>query len=124
MKPTESYPTQLRRFLCQVLLPAVPRPVGWALGLIGFSALNLLFVEELWPHFPQAEKWFGLLLVSGLGTLPWLAAATAGRVQRRMRGLWWRGIWQLATIGTYVVAVLLSMLLFVGFLLLLANNQW
>ncbi|RFP64456.1 hypothetical protein D0N36_14150 [Hymenobacter lapidiphilus] len=109
MKKTESYPEQLCQFTLHVLLPAVPRLTWWVLGLIGFSGLNLLFSKELWPHFPRAANWFWFSMMPCLAVLPWLGAYTAKQLRQRVRQWWWRGLWQLATIGAYLVAIIGSL---------------
>ncbi|MBT9391717.1 hypothetical protein KLP40_00965 [Hymenobacter sp. NST-14] len=85
------------------------------------SWLNLIFLEELWPHHPLAESWFaGLLLACGFG-LPWLGAHTAQRVRPHLRQRCWRALWQLAACGAYAVAAMSTGLLALGLLLGLLN---
>ena len=121
MRPAETYSGQLRRFLWEVLWPVVPRVAWLVLGLTVFSWLNLVFLEELWPHYPLAETWFTGLLVGCLVLLLWLGAYTVRQVSRHVRRWWWRALWQLVTIGAYGVAGLWSVLIAIGVLGLLMN---
>ena len=112
---------QLWQFTRHVLLPAVPRLAWWALVLLLFSSLNLLFQRELWPHHPQAEEWFLVLLVAILAVLPWLVAYTAQRLTHQVRRWWWRGFWQLIAVGACVVAVVLPFIALIGTLISIAH---
>ncbi|SES94176.1 hypothetical protein [Hymenobacter actinosclerus] len=114
MKTTESYTAQLGQFIRYVLLPAVPRLAWWALGLLGFSWLNLLLLAELWPHHPQAETWFAAGFMLCLALLPWLGVYTAQRLISRVRRWWWRSFWRLVTIGGYLAGVVALFALLIG----------
>ncbi|MFD2786597.1 hypothetical protein [Hymenobacter rubripertinctus] len=122
MRPAESYSGQLWQFTREVLLPAVPRLAWLVLGVMMFSGLNLLFLAELWPHFPQAETWFIVPLMAGLLLVPWLGAYTAQRVRPQVRQWGWRTLWQLATFGAYAVAGMSAGLLVLGLLVGLLNR--
>ncbi|AHJ98841.1 hypothetical protein [Hymenobacter swuensis] len=109
---------RLWRFGCHTVLPAVPRS-GWlVVGLFGFGLLNLGFEREIWPHHPQADIWFGLLLCSCGLMLPWQSAATARRVSQVVVGSW-QLLWQLLAWMSYAAAVLVSIPALIGFILCL-----
>jgi hypothetical protein len=72
------------------------------LGALGFSALNLLFFAELWPHTPAARPWLlglGWLL---LLTLPLQFVGWAWRWLHAYTGPGWG--WLLAAMGFLGVA--------------------
>ncbi|OWP63907.1 hypothetical protein CDA63_06760 [Hymenobacter amundsenii] len=113
MSAAESYSSQVWRFFWAVVVPNVPRVAWLVLGLAVFCWLNLLGLEELWPHFPQAERWFVVVLVVNLGLLPWLGARTAQLVRQRVQGWWWQGFWQMVAFVAYLGATALSILLLI-----------
>ncbi|NVO29974.1 hypothetical protein [Hymenobacter lapidiphilus] len=121
MRPAASYAAQLWQFVWQLLLPAVPRLAWCVLALLIFSGLNLLFQRELWPHYPQAEKWFIVLLLVGLALIPWMGIYTAQRLTHQVRHWWWRGFWQLVIVGSYALATVSSFILLLGLLMSLAR---
>jgi hypothetical protein len=108
----DALPGRLWRFGVDTVLPAVPRAAWWLAGGMFFCVLNLVFESEIWPNHPRTGEWFGVGILIGIFSLPWLAARAAARVSGAVTRLW-QLLWQLATWGLYFLAVLSAVLFIV-----------
>lgn len=100
---------RLWQFGLDTVLPAVPRAVWVLAGVAGFSVLNLVFQQEIWPHHPGVGNWFGVALFGCVVSLPWLGAYAAARISWEVSG-WWKVLWQLITWSCYAAATVSALL--------------